>query len=195
MTPSPQGGVLLSGGFSSRLGVDKARVMVDGMPLAQRSGDALQRVCERVIEVGDGVSSYPHVRESPPGSGPFMAFLAGVDALMHAGVDLDAGVMLLVCDVPRMTESVLATIAGTTGESVLVRIGDHLQYGCAKYGSATIAEMRRRAESGERSFRWLREFGGYTELNESDFGDEHALVFRDLDTPADARELGIDITP
>lgn len=195
MTARPQGGVLLSGGFSTRLGVDKTRVVVDGVPLAQRSGDVLHRVCERIIEVGDGVSGYPHIRESPAGSGPFVAFLAGVDALVDAGVDLDAGVMLMVCDLPRMTESVLATIADTQGESVLVRIDDHLQYGCAKYGPVIIEEMRRRAQNGERSFRWLREFGGYLELAESDFGDEGAFVFRDLDTPADALELGIDITP
>ena len=48
-------GILLTGGRSRRLGVDKATLVLDGETLAQRAARRLGAVCEPVVEAGDGV--------------------------------------------------------------------------------------------------------------------------------------------
>ena len=74
-------GVLLTGGASRRMGVDKARIVVNGETLAARSARVLASVCDPVVEVGSGVSGLPAVQEEPSGAGPLVAMLAGVGAL------------------------------------------------------------------------------------------------------------------
>jgi molybdopterin-guanine dinucleotide biosynthesis protein A len=55
-------GVLLTGGRSRRLGVDKASLVLDGETLARRAARRLDAVCSPVLEAGDGVSGLPAVR-------------------------------------------------------------------------------------------------------------------------------------
>ena len=49
-------GIVLTGGRSRRLGVDKATLVLDGETLAQRAARHLEAVCAPVVEAGDGVS-------------------------------------------------------------------------------------------------------------------------------------------
>ena len=48
-------GILLTGGRSRRLGVDKATLVLDGETLAQRAARRLGAVYDPVVEAGDGV--------------------------------------------------------------------------------------------------------------------------------------------
>ena len=59
-------GLLLTGGASRRLGVDKSRLRVDGRTLAERAAERLRAVCDIVVEVGPGRSDLPVAREDPP---------------------------------------------------------------------------------------------------------------------------------
>src|SRR6185436_50765 len=68
--------ILLTGGRSRRLGVDKATLVVDGESLARRAARRLAVVCDPVIETGDGVSGLRAVREEPAGAGPLAALAA-----------------------------------------------------------------------------------------------------------------------
>src|SRR5438105_2544862 len=58
-------GVLLTGGASRRMGLDKATLVVDGETFAQRAARVLTAACDPVIEVGSGVTVLPCAREEP----------------------------------------------------------------------------------------------------------------------------------
>ena len=66
-------GLLLTGGRSRRLGTEKARLVFAGETLAQRAARVLDGVCDRVVELGPGYTSWPHIVEEPPGGGPLAA--------------------------------------------------------------------------------------------------------------------------
>src|SRR5690348_2205329 len=137
------GGVLLTGGASRRLGTDKASLVLDGETLAARAARVLTAVCNPVIEVGDGASGLPSVRENPAGAGPLAALVAGVDTL---GV---APVVLLACDMPFVDVPLLRLLAEWPGDGTVVPVNDgRMQYACARYGAASIDEARAALRGG-----------------------------------------------
>ena len=99
-------GILLTGGRSRRLGVDKASLVLDGETLAQRAARRLGAVCDPVVEVGDGVSPLPSVREQPSGSGPLAALATAGAWLRDRGHHGPA--LLLAVDLPAVDERAAA---------------------------------------------------------------------------------------
>ena len=85
-------GVLLTGGASSRMGTDKARLVVNGETLAAHAARVLSAVCDPVIEVGQGVTGLPAIQEDPAGAGPLVALVAGVGRARRPAAGLVAGV-------------------------------------------------------------------------------------------------------
>ena len=73
-------GLLLTGGASRRMGVDKTRIRIAGRRLADIVGEVLAEVSSPVVEVGQGVTRFVSVREEPPGEGPLAAIAAGCSA-------------------------------------------------------------------------------------------------------------------
>src|SRR4051812_19062640 len=123
------GAVLLTGGTSSRMGIDKATLEIEGQTLARRAADVLGHVCDPVLEVGDGATDLPAVREDPVGAGPLAALVAGADALGTAPV------LLLACDMPFIEPALVALIVQQPGDGTVIPIADgRPQYGCARYG-------------------------------------------------------------
>src|SRR5690242_13084471 len=98
-------GMLLTGGSSRRLGVDKASLVLDGETLAVRASRRLGAVCAPVLELGDGVSGLTAVREAPRGAGPLAALAAAGSWLREHG---HAGrALLLAVDLPAVDEAFL----------------------------------------------------------------------------------------
>lgn len=187
-------GVLLTGGQSRRLGVDKARVALDGETFAARAAAVLSSVCDPCIEVGSGASPLRCVRESPAGEGPLVAFVCGVRAL-H--LEPDTSVVLLACDMPRVSRVLLQCLVDRPASTVIPIARGRPQYGCAKYGGPALEAMARASDAGTRSFKWLQ---GGAQHGDIDWIDESvwstvadAIEFRDVDTPDDAHELGIEV--
>ncbi len=178
------GGVLLTGGASTRLGVDKATLVVDGEPLAVRTGRVLASVCDPVVEVGPGVSGLRAVREDPPGAGPLAAFVAGANAL---GV---VPVLLLACDMPFVEAPLLRLLAQWPGDGTVVPVADgRFQYACARYGAASIDEAVAALRRGRAGLK------DATDATTAYLYDEWRAVapahaFADLDTPADLERFG-----
>ena len=169
----------------------------------------LASVCDPCIEVGSGASPLRCIRESPEGEGPLVAFMCGVRAL-H--VEPGTSVVLLACDMPRVSRDLLQCLAARPAATVIPIARGRPQYGCAKYGGAVLDAMARAIDAGTRSFKWLHDGGrdgGDEDGGDEDGGEQHdgvewidetvwgavadATEFRDVDTPADARELGIDV--
>lgn len=99
------GGILLTGGASTRFGSDKSLIVIEGEPLAARLGRLLAATTAAAVEVGPGRSGLPALTEDPPGHGPLPALLAGWHALCAGaeGASLD-GALVLACDLPRLDE-------------------------------------------------------------------------------------------
>ncbi len=179
----PVPGLLLTGGASSRMGVPKATLLVDGEPVAARAARLLLRVCDPVVEVGPGYSSLRRVDEDPPGRGPLAALVAGADAVGGTGP-----VLLVACDLPFVTEALLARLAGWEGTGTVVPVdrGGMVQPVCARYSADALERARALLADGERSLRSLLRGTDVTRLEDV---EERALV--DVDTPEDATRWGI----
>jgi molybdopterin-guanine dinucleotide biosynthesis protein A len=98
------------------MGRDKALLDVGGVPLARLAANALCEVADPAVEVGPGWSGLPSVVEEPPGSGPLAAVVTGwVDAVRRAGEKRPA--LVLACDMPGVTKSLLGWLASYPGSS------------------------------------------------------------------------------
>jgi len=176
-------GVLLTGGRSSRMGADKATLVVRGETLGVRSARILSAVCNAVIEVGAGTTGLPSVREEPRGEGPLVAFLAGVAAVGPAD-----GFVLLACDLPNLDEATLRMIASHPSRgSVVPTVAGARQYACSRWSPAAVAQARDACATGERAMKALLVAGDATLVA----ADECAALLADADTPDDLHRLGL----
>ena len=109
----PLSGVILSGGSSRRLGVDKASLIFDGRPLLEIVIERLSAVCREVIVASGsrGAGDWPgspvrFVNDAVPGQGP----LAGVQAGLAAATAEFA--LVVACDMPFLNPGLLTYMAG-----------------------------------------------------------------------------------
>ena len=180
-------GVLLTGGASTRMGTDKARLVVGGETLAARAARVLSQVCDPVLEVGSGVSGLPAIREDPSGAGPLVALVAG-----RAALGGPAPVVLLACDLPFVEPPLLRLLVEWPGTGTVIPVVDgRFQYACARYGRAALGEASAVLRAGVSSLRGLA--GSDCEyLDASQWGAvASARSFADVDTPADLERLGL----
>lgn len=165
----PQGpvGVVLAGGRSSRMGRDKATLVVGGRTLAARAARALAGVCCEVVIADGGRRLVPGFRSVPdgPGEGPAAGILGA--AREHPGRAL----LVLACDVPGVPPELLAALAGrarsaaggqgsdaaggTAADVVLPRTARGPEPLVARYGPRALAALAEQAAAGEHAVRRL----------------------------------------
>ena len=185
-------GLVLTGGSSRRLGVDKATLILDGETLAARAARLLTQRCSEVVEVGPGVTTLRAVRETPAGAGPLAALVAGANALCDPETDTAGPLVLLACDLPWVAPVLDALIAAPAHAEVVVPVDEdgRRQYVCARYGPRAVTAAHALVAGGERSLHALvasiddvLEVGGFA-----------PGTFADVDVPDDARRAGIELT-
>ena len=100
-------GAILQGGRSTRMGTDKAFVVVAGLPMREHVRLALLSVCPRVVQVGGAGADV-----DDDGDGP----LAGVLALLRSGI----AERYLVCavDQPFITATILQPLIDDDDDAV-----------------------------------------------------------------------------
>jgi molybdopterin-guanine dinucleotide biosynthesis protein A len=167
------------------MGVAKATLLVEGEPLAQRAARLLLDVCDPVLEVGPGYTALPAVVEDEPGAGPLAALVAGADAL-----GAPASVVLLACDHPFVTATLLAELAHWPGTGTVVPLDAEgvLQPTCARYSAAAVGRARDALRAGARSLRAVLDGEGVVRFAPD---DSRALV--DVDTPEEAARWGVQL--
>lgn len=121
-------GVLLTGGASSRMGSDKAQLMVDGAPLAARIAIQISAVGIRVTVLGNQ---------------PIPGFDFFADAVEYAGPLLtlarfapsQEAVLVASCDLVRFDPRLIDLLASRIGDhdAAIPLIGDRAQPLCALY--------------------------------------------------------------
>ena len=110
-------GVVLTGGSSERMGVDKATLVVDGKPMAVRVADALWEAGCHPVECqgGDvlGISEFglDVIADRDPGRGP----LAGIHEALVRHEDCD--VVVAACDLVDLDGATVRELVAAGGEA------------------------------------------------------------------------------
>ncbi len=186
-------GIVLTGGRSRRLGVDKATLVFEGETLAERTARRLGTVCAPVVEAGDGVSGLPAVREAPPGGGPLAALAAAGTWLRERGHHVPA--LLLAVDLPLVDEALLSWLRDRPGApTVVLRVDGHLQPVCARYGPDAVVAAGSLIAGGIRALHELFDVVEHDVVEADEWGVVASRdTFLDIDTPADAERFGIEL--
>ncbi len=189
--PSGYDAIVVAGGKSSRLGTDKTRLAVEGMPLLDRVLSAVADARHLVVVGEPRPVEVPvaWAREEPAGGGPAAGVLAGLE-FVSAPI-----VMLLAGDLPRLDaatvhrlldaiESAGATTYSDDGAILVDRDGRRQHLTCA-----VVTTALRRA-TGARST-WhdaaMHELLADLRLRPVPVQGREA---DDIDTPADLKEEG-----
>lgn len=160
-------GVVLAGGRSSRMGRDKAGIVIQEEPLLLRQLRVLKdcgvgrRIVSAGVQSAGGVwDQLPFdvslVRDSVADLGP----LAGLEQALAAALPCETHVLVVAVDLPAMTADWLrARIAQTSpGIGVVANLADRLEPLAAVYPVGGLASLRRRIAQGELAVNaWVRE--------------------------------------
>jgi molybdopterin-guanine dinucleotide biosynthesis protein A len=192
VTPNPTtvAGMVLTGGSSRRMGLDKTMIPIAGEPCVVRVERAMRSTASPCIEVGPGKTSLPSVLEAEPGRGPLTAIAAGWRALEDRG---HVGPVLVVAgDLPLVSEEVLRWLAALPGTcSVVPEVHGRRQPLLARWSSTDLHSAAAAAALGRRALGDLPDGRGSRTVAEGEWATV-ALpeVFSDIDAPDDLRRLG-----
>lgn len=182
----PLYGVVLAGGYSSRMGRDKAFIYYDGLPMYQRVFQLISPLCSRVIvscraEQENLFSGMPVVVDAYPSRGPLTGLLSAF--LKYPQVAW----LTVPIDMPRLDtaflEQQLIKRRNLTVDATVIRetIQSFIQPLLGIYEPASHPIMLRRFQTGHFSLRGLIE-----ELNVTlvEFSD-HQQILANYNLPGD----------
>jgi molybdopterin-guanine dinucleotide biosynthesis protein A len=184
---------ILAGGESRRMGQDKADIVVAGETLLRRTVRLAREVCPRVMVVGrvtPADSPFPDVPFYPDaimGKGPVGGL---VTALSHAESN---AVLLVACDLPRLTTDALRWALGAADELAplthgLVTVVDGQREPVfSVYVTACVPIIDAQLAAGRRSLMAIINAGQFAF---ADAPPEVAAALGDIDTPEDWDALG-----
>ena len=142
----PTIGVVLAGGRSSRMGQDKALVVVAGRPMIDWVSDALQAATGRVLVVGrdDAPTSEAIPDLGVRHRGPLSGLAA---ATVH---DPGATLVIVAVDQPWVRPATLQAMIARTAALPVVPVDDHgnRQTTCAVFPSAALVDIGEELEEG-----------------------------------------------
>ena len=175
------------------MGTDKASLVLDGESLAVRSARRLVQVCDPVLELGDGLSGLPSLREEPPGSGPLAALAAAGRELRARGHH--GAALVLAVDLPRVDVALLRLLCDWPGAPTVVPTANgRPQQVCARYGPDAMLAAESLVTAGIRSLHELLDVVEHDLIDEQVWASVGgADAFTDVDTRADAEGFGIDL--
>jgi molybdopterin-guanine dinucleotide biosynthesis protein A len=193
MTANPQvGGFVLAGGKSSRMGVDKALLEIDGISLIERAASLLQSVTGDPTIIGS-TSLYSSlgtkiVADDWPGHGP----LGGMATALR--VSRTPWNLIIACDLPYLTKAWLDFLIERALKSKADAVVPMNERGpeplCGAYHKNAENRIRSAVEGGVHkvtdSFARLRV--EYLEPGEWKAFASEGLLFKNVNSPADYEE-------
>ena len=184
-------GFILVGGASSRMGRDKARLVLRGRSFVERIGEALMAVTESIKTVGaNGLNSSPDYGNVPDVYAGWGA-LGGLHAALAACSTPWAAV--IACDLPFVTRELMSRLSVLREDYdavVPVQRDGRLQPLCALYRTATCLERARALiDEGERRPRALIEGVRARRVLWEELAElpGAGLFFENVNTPEDYR--------
>jgi molybdopterin-guanine dinucleotide biosynthesis protein B/molybdopterin-guanine dinucleotide biosynthesis protein len=146
-------GVLLAGGSSSRAGVDKRYLVLEGQTMLRRNLDFLRSLFPEVIvsvgarqtvDLGDAAPAEV-VQDAWPGASP----LAGIaTALERAGRSIFALAVDIAFPESSAVHAVCDAFTSAGADAALPRVGPHREPLCAAYGPRCLPPMRQLLQYG-----------------------------------------------
>lgn len=149
--------MILAGGRSQRLGIDKALLELGGQPLLSRAVDKLASISHDLIVVTNNPGAYESlglkvrfVPDEQPGEGALMGVYSGLKAAYHDSA------IAVACDMPFMSVPMLRYMLPEVArcDVVIPRFNDlleplHALYskGCLPSMAASLAQGRRQIVS------------------------------------------------
>jgi len=184
--------IVLAGGRSERLGMDKSLLKVDGESMLERILRTLTGFSDDLLIVADdgerlselAVRVVPDVR---PGMGPLGGLYSGLQAMR-----CESG-LFLACDMPLLNPYLLRymIILSADFDVVIPRIGDEVEPLHAVYSKGCIGPVESSLDRGER--RVIQFFSEvrvrYVEQDEIGIFDPEHLSFFNINTWDDFHEV------
>ena len=180
-------GIVLAGGLSSRLGQDKARLVLgrdgEGADLLSRTAALLERVCGRVMIIGRESSLHAWRLDDRAGQGP----AGGIATALRV---TGCACLVLSCDLPFMEAPVLEHLLRARAlrppEALVTayrgREGTRLEPLAAVYEPGALSFFERALAAGERKTRLAVPAVFWHCL---DYGPEAERFFFNINVPAD----------
>ncbi len=181
-------GFITAGGRSSRMGIDKAWLEIEGEPLIERTLASLRTVTPTVAIIAntDGYASLgvPVFADTHQGVGPLEAVRV---ALSNTQTNR---VLLVACDLPFLTAdlfSFLLSIPSTSEAVVPLSADNQLEPLCAIYSKDSLETVNDLIERGERKMAKLFEEVAtrFVEFEEIRQLDGAHLFFENINTLED----------
>jgi molybdopterin-guanine dinucleotide biosynthesis protein A len=186
----PLDGVVLAGGSSRRLGLDKALLRFGDAPLLQIVVDRITQVCDHVVVAVDRPERYQELRlsanlvaDASPGLGPISGLQSGLQAS-------DAEHILVVaCDLPFLNVELLRFMADMprSYQALVPRSEGRWQPLCAIYARSCLKVVDAMVSAGGGSIHQLLERLDVQQLDEEEMRrlDPQRLSFLNLNERSD----------
>ena len=180
--------LILAGGDSSRMGQDKAGLLLEGTTLLQRVTATMQGVFPKVIvsvRQPRAEVALQQVCDTEADGGPLAGLVAGLAQVETTWM------FAVACDMPFIQPAVITRMAELCGEqqAVVPMIDGHPQPLFAFYAKQALPVMRDASVSGEKRVRAVLKQLDVRYVSEVELRD-HDPQFRsffDVDTPQDLK--------
>ncbi|MBJ7880411.1 molybdenum cofactor guanylyltransferase [Gelidibacter salicanalis] len=120
-------GIILAGGKSSRMGMDKGFILWEGKPFVNHIIDALKPLAKDILIVSDhpqyDTLGYKRIKDILPEAGPLAGLYSGLSA---SKTELN---VVLSCDVPLITSELLRALLlsyNKENDAVVCKVNDKL---------------------------------------------------------------------
>jgi molybdopterin-guanine dinucleotide biosynthesis protein A len=166
--------VILAGGYSRRMGRDKALVLWQGEPMVQRVYDVARSLTPRSIILSGWNDRYADLdlanceflHDQHPGSGPLLALAQALHDVTGSPISTPPQtpewILLLACDLPSLDRDRVAQLCDRTAHSddqtiaIVPRTDRAWEPLCALYRRTAQPRLQAFIQAGGRSFqRWL----------------------------------------
>lgn len=147
------GAVILAGGRSSRMGEDKAALLLDGQTLLQRTIRTVSDITSSVLVVGSplpesAIPGFHVIADNYPGEGPLGGILTGFSS------PGEAVRLVVACDMPLLSCQILELLISQydgVSDAVVPQRGEYLEGLCALYSSSAVNKLQSFFDKGGRS--------------------------------------------
>ncbi len=164
-SPEAVTAIVLAGGRSTRMGRDKASLVLGGRTLLQRVVDAVGVIASEVVVVGAPGRDLPAVvspralllvADSVEGQGPLAGIIAGLDATERAVA------VVVGCDQPFVQPALLAHLAelATMHVAAVPVVDGRAQPLCSAVRREALPALRTAFEGGQRAARVIADLDG-----------------------------------
>jgi molybdopterin-guanine dinucleotide biosynthesis protein A len=183
--------ILLAGGRSRRMGVDKATLLISGEPLWKRQLRVLCNLRPDAIWVSARTlpswcpTEIEAVLDAQPPSGPLSGVAAGLRRLQTSHL------LVLAIDLPQMTTVHLQKLWGLAcpGVGVIPLHGDHFEPLCAIYPAEALAAAETALNNGNVSLQhFAQNLLRKSQAQVHDLASEERPLYLNMNTPSDLPE-------